>query len=116
MWQVVSTSVDGRSFSASVAVMSCHDPGRQCGGRIEGKSKNPGPSYPQAVTVTEPERMAGLYVVATMNKEDVVVVRVPFAALDFGASEAEAAAALNANPAAAAGGHDVALKHDGVSL
>ena len=49
---MVSTSVDGLAFTSSVAVMSCHAPGFQCGGRIAGKNKNAGPSYPQAVTVT----------------------------------------------------------------
>ena len=105
---VVSTSVDGLAFSSSVAVMSCHAPGFQCGARIAGLNKNnggAGPSYPQAVTVTAPKHIAGLFVVATvsmvtrkcrslsgyllltdddalqMNKEDVVVVRVPFSSL-----------------------------------
>ena len=107
------TSVDGRAFSSSVAVMSCHAPGFRCGSRIPGQKGGwgavgpvstiackplSGPlslarlrcqtnaccafqSYPQAVTVTTPTHMAGLYVVATMNKEDVVVVRVPFSSL-----------------------------------
>ena len=78
---VVSTSVDGHAFTSSRSVMTCHDPAFRCGGRIDGRSKSPGPSYPQAVTVTAPAHMAGLYVVATMNKEDVVVVRVPFSSL-----------------------------------
>ena len=60
--------------------MSCEQLG-QCGPRIAGGAKGPGPSYPQAVTVTAPASMAGLWVVATNNKEDVVVTRVPFSSL-----------------------------------
>ena len=57
--------------------MSCEEL-KQCGPRVAGHSKDHGPSYPQAVTVTSPASMAGLWVVATNNKEDVVVARVPF--------------------------------------
>ena len=39
----------------------------------------------QAVTVTTPAAVAGLYVVATNNKEDVWVVKVPFSALQTAA-------------------------------
>ena len=40
-------------------------------------------SYPQGLSVVAPAPLAmqGLYVVATNNKEDVVVTRVPWAAL-----------------------------------
>jgi hypothetical protein len=54
---------------------------KQCGPRVPGRAKNPGPSYPQAVTVLSPPDVAGLYVVATNNKEDVVVAKVPFDSL-----------------------------------
>jgi hypothetical protein len=74
---VVSSSADGFSFDRSVAVMSC-EALNQCGPRIPGGAKDSGPSYPQGVTVIAPKSIAGLYVVATNNKEDVVVVRVPF--------------------------------------
>jgi hypothetical protein len=40
-----------------------------------------GPSYPQALSVVgpgAPESMQGLYVVATNNKEDVVITHVPW--------------------------------------
>jgi hypothetical protein len=71
--RIVGLSNDG----VSSAVMSCEALG-QCAPRIPGKSKNAGPSYPQAVVVTAPATSRGLYVVATNNKEDVVVVKVPF--------------------------------------
>jgi len=78
---VVSTSADGLRFDRAAAVMSCVALGG-CQPRFAGRAKNPGPSYPQAVAVTEPASMAALYVVATNNKEDVVVARVPFSELD----------------------------------
>ena len=83
----VATSPDGFAFDQAWAVMSCEGLG-QCGCRIPGHSKNDGPSYPQAVTVTKPASMAGLYIVATNNKEDVVVVRVPFDSLGLGGTVA----------------------------
>ena len=47
-----------------------------------GHAKDAGPSYPQAIAVVA-KGLEGLYVVATNNKEDVVVarVKVPFADL-----------------------------------
>ena len=44
------------------------------------KNHNVGPSYPQGVSVVAPApaAMRGLYVVATNNKEDVVLTRVPW--------------------------------------
>ena len=47
---------------------------------------NVGPSYPQAVSVVgpgAPESMRALYVVATNNKEDVVVSKVPWSVLSM---------------------------------
>lgn len=78
---VVSSSRDGMVWDAAVGVMSCVSLG-QCGPRYPGKAKGPGPSYPQAVTVLGPSAIEGLWVVATNNKEDVVVAKVPFAALN----------------------------------
>ena len=128
------TSVDGRAFSSSVAVMSCHAPGFRCGSRIPGQKGGwgavgpvstiackplSGPLFSRSAALPNqcllcvpelptsgdgddprahvsrtilPARFprcqqrgcvgrAGLYVVATMNKEDVVVVRVPFSSL-----------------------------------
>jgi hypothetical protein len=79
----VSTSTNGWDFNRSVGVMSCKQLGgtEKCGPRIAGKAKDKGPSYPQGVAVTSPASVSGLYVVATNNKEDVWVVRVPFSAL-----------------------------------
>ena len=77
---VVATSADGLRFDRAVAVMSCAVLGG-CEARYSGSSKNPGPSYPQAVAVTAPPELAALYVVATNNKEDVIVTTGPWAEL-----------------------------------
>ena len=44
---------------------------------------NRGPSYPQALSVVAPAPAAirGLYVVATNNKEDVVITKLPWASV-----------------------------------
>ena len=81
---VLAVSEDGLDFSAAGSVMSCTDLGVQnstCGGR--GAHDTPGPSYPQALSVVPPAPagMQGVWVVATNNKQDVVVARLPFAAL-----------------------------------
>jgi hypothetical protein len=78
---VISTSADGFTWDTAVGVMSCKQL-EQCGPRYPGRAKGPGPSYPQAVTVLDPPQLAGLWVTATNNKEDVVVVKVPFPALE----------------------------------
>jgi hypothetical protein len=79
----VSTSANGWDFDRSVGVMSCKQLGstEKCGPRIPGHSKNSGPSYPQGVVVTGTKSVDGLYVVATNNKEDVWVAKVPFSSL-----------------------------------
>ena len=78
----VSTSSDGLHFDRSVGVMSCKELGKTetCGPRMAGKAKDKGTSYPQGVVVTV-KNISGLYVVATNNKEDVWVARVPFSLL-----------------------------------
>jgi hypothetical protein len=81
----VAVSDDGLDFSAVGVVMTCTNssiPGSGCGGR-GGGNNNVGPSYPQALAVAAPApaEMQGFYVVATNNKEDVVVTKLPFAAL-----------------------------------
>lgn len=73
----LSVTQDGWTWDNSVGIMSCEGFG-QCGSRNEGLHKDAGVAYPQAVTVTEPEEIAGLYVAATNNKEDVWVVKIPF--------------------------------------
>ena len=47
------------------------------------RNHNVGPSYPQGVSVVAPAPVAmqGLYVVATNNKEDVVVTKLPWASV-----------------------------------
>ena len=77
---VIATSSDGRDFDKAQVAMSCTrmPPGTDCKARYAGKAKNPGPSYPQAVAVPE---LDAVFVVATNNKEDVVVARLPLASL-----------------------------------
>ena len=77
---VVSTSKDGWRFEHAIGVMSCEGLG-QCGARIGGKSKSHGVSYPQATTVLGPGTLAGLYVAASNNKEDIWVAKLDFDAL-----------------------------------
>ena len=100
----VAVSDDGLDFSAAGVALTCTSgiPGSGCGGRVGGN--NVGPSYPQALAVGDPAPAAhqGFYVVATNNKEDVVVTRIPFAALPQTARSRAAAAAATAAAAAAA--------------
>ena len=58
-------------------------PGKSVCKARQAKNHNVGPSYPQGLSVVAPApaAMRGLWVVATNNKEDVVVTRVPWAAL-----------------------------------
>eukprot|EP01147_Barroeca_monosierra_P000224 gene224-3603_t len=76
---VLSTSEDGYHWTKAVAVLSCH--------QLRGMSsicRNgsiPRLAYPQAVTVLQPQRNRGVYVVVSVNKEDIYTVRVPFEAL-----------------------------------
>ena len=64
-------------------VMSCTNLSvtSTCSPRYPGGGKNPGPSYPQALTIIDKKvsnDMQGLYVVATNNKEDVWITHIPF--------------------------------------
>lgn len=80
----ISLSADGYNFSKCLTVQTCtamsfgnsNCKARQPGG----KNKNVGPSYPQGLSVVSPapEAVQGLYVVATNNKEDVIITRVPW--------------------------------------
>ena len=81
----VCVCVAGLDFSVCKIVQTCLD---MAGGASKCKARqaangNVGPSYPQGVSVVAPApaAMQGLYVVATNNKEDVVITRVPWAAL-----------------------------------
>eukprot|EP01084_Bolivina_argentea_P050637 93132_1 len=71
----ITTSKDGIIFDKIGVVMTCTDLSKTstCHARYQGESKNPGPSYPQGVTVVDPApiELQGIYVVATNNKEDV---------------------------------------------
>ena len=76
---VIATTADGVAFDTARVAMSCTDlPNTTCTARYAGKSKNPGPSYPQAVAVPA---LDAVFVVATNNKEDVVVARLPLSSL-----------------------------------
>ena len=81
----ISLSKDGYNFSKCLVVQTCMD---MAGGESTCKARqarngNVGPSYPQGLSVVAPapEAMQGLYVVATNNKEDVVLTRVPWDSL-----------------------------------
>ena len=80
----VAIARDGRNFSSCRVVQSCthllHN--STCTARSP-TNKNVGPSYPQALTVVDPapEAVQGLYVVATNNKEDVVITRIPWSSV-----------------------------------
>ena len=71
---------DGLNFTAVRWLLDCHAlaPNSTCVARGPGGSSG-GPSYPQALAVTAPAPapLRGFYVVATNNKEDVVIARVP---------------------------------------
>lgn len=81
----LSTSKDGLRFDTMVAVMSCTDLASwsTCRPRYQGDGKNSGPSYPQGLTVVDPAPVEhqGFYVVATNNKEDVWLAKVPFSSI-----------------------------------
>lgn len=75
----------GVDFSVCKIVQTCLDMAggaSKCAAR-QAANRNVGPSYPQGVSVVAPApaSMQGLYVVATNNKEDVVITRVPWTAL-----------------------------------
>jgi hypothetical protein len=96
----VAISDDGLDFSAVGVVLTCTEgiPGSGCGGRA-GVGNNVGPSYPQALAVQAPApaEHQGFYVVATNNKEDVVITKLPFSALPQTARSRAAAAAAATN-------------------
>ena len=56
----VATSADGFNFDTVGVALTCHNLSATsgCVPRYEGKSKNPGPSYPQAVAVWDPAPQA----------------------------------------------------------
>eukprot|EP00040_Diaphanoeca_grandis_P018939 m.99701 g.99701 ORF g.99701 m.99701 type:complete len:474 (+) comp27180_c1_seq2:174-1595(+) len=78
----IATSRDGYTFANPLAVISCTSlPNNStCSPRFAGGGKNPGPSYPQGLTVVNPAppTQIGFYVVATNNKEDVWITKLDF--------------------------------------
>ena len=81
----LSLSKDGFNFESCRVIQTCRDiaEGRStCKARQKGNG-NVGPSYPQGLGVVDPAppQLVGFYVVATNNKEDVIVTRVPWASV-----------------------------------
>jgi hypothetical protein len=73
----VALTTDGFDWNTCAVAMTCTDlPGDGCGPRYPGKYKNPGPSYPQGVVAFD-----SLFVVATNNKENVWVGKLPLSQL-----------------------------------
>ena len=79
----VATSADGVSFDSVRVVMTCTDTGVTNSTCHSRNNVGGGIAYPQALTVAPPAPAAlqGFWVVATNNKEDVIIARVPFSAL-----------------------------------
>ena len=85
----LATSKDGFNFDSVGVAMTCTNLTSVSGGvhttnckpRYEGRSKNAGPSYPQALSVVAPapEEHRGFYVAASNNKEDIWITK-----LDYG--------------------------------
>ena len=84
----LATSKDGFDFDSVGVAMTCTNLTSVSGGvhttnckpRFEGKSKNAGPSYPQALTVVAPapEEHRGFYVAASNNKEDIWITKLDY--------------------------------------
>ena len=83
----VATSTDGIAFDRAYAVASCTNLSATstCTPRYrpsptESGGKNPGPSYPQGISVVAPapEQLRGFYVAYSNNKEDIWVTRLQF--------------------------------------
>ena len=73
----LSLTSDGITFDTCVAVVNTTAPKRYCG-----SAKSFGPSYPQArAVVGAGEALDGLWIVYSVNKEDIGVTRVPFQSL-----------------------------------
>lgn len=81
----VATSSDGLHFDSVGVALTCTalpaEYNSTCAPRIDGHAKNPGPSYPQGLTVVSPAPPAlrQFYVAASNNKEDIFVVALPYA-------------------------------------
>jgi hypothetical protein len=81
---VVSLSSDGYSFDKAYVALSCHlppvnKPGHAKGGckrRNPGGDGSPGPQYPQGLVHGD-----NLYVIMSMNKEDIWVEQIPLSSL-----------------------------------
>lgn len=83
----LSTAPNGWDFTTTAAIGSCEDsvfagPGQSwgCLYRNAGGAKEGGLQYPQSAVVTAPAA-AGLYVIVSLNKEDIWIARTPLADL-----------------------------------
>ena len=106
-------SSDGFTFDSAFVALTCHDLGGcsprcvskcwlfrsvffvlffyfsdvflqiSCAIRFAGHAKNPGPSYPQAITLVDPAptELQGLYVVSSNNKEDIWITKFEYSKL-----------------------------------
>jgi len=76
----IATSRDGLIFDEVGVALTCTDLSStsRCLPRFPGHAKNPGPSYPQALTVVHPapKELQGLYVASSNNKEDIWMTKV----------------------------------------
>jgi hypothetical protein len=85
----LSTAPDGYGFTTTAAIGSCEDSAVfasraqpwGCQYREQGGAKEGGLQYPQAVVVASPAAAAGLYVVVSLNKEDIWVSWTPLSDL-----------------------------------
>jgi hypothetical protein len=74
---VVSLSRDGYSFDKAYVALSCHlPPVNSCKRRNPGGDGAPGPQYPQGLVHRD-----SLYVIMSMNKEDIWVEQIPLSSL-----------------------------------
>jgi len=78
----LATSQDGYAFNRVAVALTCTDLGNNstCSPRYAGAAKNPGPSYPQGLTVVAPapEELRGFYVCASNNKEDIWIAKIAY--------------------------------------
>jgi hypothetical protein len=79
----VAMSTDGLSFDAVLVVLTCTDTGAANSTCKSRNNVGGGIAYPQALTVVPPApaSLQGFYVIASNNKEDILVSKTPFTAL-----------------------------------
>jgi hypothetical protein len=79
----LTTTADGTHFNKTTPLVSCWEFGGQpdqplgCLFRYQGGSKQSGCQYPQGVALVDPAPR-GFWAIFSLNKEDIVVIQVPF--------------------------------------